>query len=260
MNLHELIIQQYRSRGRWEILATALGEEAAVETTMRGLSATELQKKANGKAIAPSMIRERVEALAAYNPHLLASLTQQWLDPQHIHSDYWWTAAWYPSLRHLKQLGVIQREMVDVPALHREVDILWYAPDPSPISWHLLLDYLAQKGGQAFDLIRKEAARPLIEPTLSAHDLATAPIYTLRLLRDRTELLDHSARGWLEMMVRTQANRTCIGLVYIIELCKELAIPIPETTEAELGAELLQGDLDDLAGTVYTLLTDWRIP
>jgi hypothetical protein len=261
MNLRQQIASYYHySPEKWELLATAIGVEEAVKVTTDGLRGAELHKKVGGKASFPSVIRERVDALAAYNPQLLAQLAQQWLVPSAIQNDHWWTAAWHPSLRHLKQLGVIQRDQVNVPALRHEVDILWYDADPSPISWKALQREFDHAGGRDFDMMRMVSSRQLSDTTLSVQDITSVPFYRLRSLRGKTEKLDKSARDWLQDMGRTGAQGDFAGAVYVLELCKELSLPVEAELEVRIARQIPQLDLTSIASTIYVLFTNWRIP
>jgi len=129
---------RHRYDGHWEFLATAAGLDASISKTISGLSAEELDKGAFGLAYAPSIIRERIDALAAWNMSLLSDVVEQWIPPKSIQGNWWWASAWNASLRYLKQLGTIRREDVEVPELAHEVDILYKSISPPGILQPLL--------------------------------------------------------------------------------------------------------------------------
>ena len=123
-----------RSDGYWELLATAAGAPEAVERTVRGLTAQELDRGAHGLALAPSLVEERVEALAAHDVGRLVELAREWTAPSAMDDHPWWQAAWRTSLRHLKDAGAISRQDVEAPWLEGEVAVLWDEPAES-LSW-----------------------------------------------------------------------------------------------------------------------------
>jgi hypothetical protein len=85
----------------WEFIATAAGDPQAVAITVHGLTREELDRGAHGDAIAPSIVRERVEALAAWNPARLAELASRWRKPAECIGDPYHEAAWSAAERHL---------------------------------------------------------------------------------------------------------------------------------------------------------------
>lgn len=265
MNLQDILLQ--RTEGLWEFIATAAGNAEAVEKTLRGLSPQELERGPHGYADSPNIVSERVEALAAYNSRMLAELAQSWIDPHDIgnHSwTDWWRIVWSTSLRHLKELGMIEREQVDVPELRQEVDILWYDPQKWLVSWHNLAEEIIPRPLLNYSLIRQKAQCELAESHLSATDLQTVPIVMLRLLRGRASRLDASARDWVTTMGRTCLDQDSIGAQLTFELSIEIAPEIHEEFNLALLERLTQYEdryyPRKVAPMVYTLLGNWRSP
>jgi hypothetical protein len=179
-----------RGDGYWELLATAAGAPSSIARTEKALSADVLRLGAQGPAEAPSVVRERVDALCAWDPGILARLATTWLEPRDINDDPWWTAAWSAGLRHLKTLGVIDRNRADVAALAAEVALLWGDHPNQEISWRRWAE--ATKGRLSAS-IREMAQARIVEDNLTGVDIEGAPLSMLRLLRGRTHLLDASA-------------------------------------------------------------------
>lgn len=250
-----------RMDGYWELVATAVGQEVSLDKTLTGLSAKELARGALGKAIAPSVIRARVEALAAYDPALLASLAREWIAPHEIVDDPAWAAAWSTSLRHIKEVNRLERADVDVPALAEEVDVLWFEPG-QPISWYDTARRLAgAEKPWSYNELRKLARCALVEPSLSDQDLAHARVAMVRLLRGRTSILDSTAHTF----IRDLAERTIQGLSSVAPLALEVALALTPERRQEFEALLLSRmrTVDDprpLAPIAYVLLGAWRVP
>src|SRR5216684_9253805 len=159
-----------RHAGYWELAATAAGQAESVAQTEKGLCAEALTRAADGPALAPSLVRERVEALAAFSPDRLARLASDWKDPQEIGNDPWWTAAWSTSLRHLRAIGAIERGQVECAALSSEIELIWDGPFEREISWHLFGEALASYPVR-FDICRCAARVEISERTISADNL-----------------------------------------------------------------------------------------
>jgi hypothetical protein len=163
-----------RFDGYWELVATAAGHAASTARTEEGLSAKALAQGAIGPAHAPSLVSERVEALAAFSPQALARLAGGWIRPRDMGENPWWTAAWTSSLRHLKALEVIERRQVEAPALSKEIALLWYKPVEREISWLRLANELRSRFA-LYEFCREAAPARIAEPTISAADLEQAP-------------------------------------------------------------------------------------
>jgi hypothetical protein len=245
----------------WELLATAAGASASTAKTIEGISAREIYKGVQGRAIAPSFIRERIEAISVSNVQILADLARQWIDPQDIHGDPWWIAAWEASLRHLKGLRLVTQEAVNVPELSREVHVLWNDPIHQQVSWHTMLHQARLTEIQNFE-IRDKSRYQLEERSISGPDVRQAPPKLFRLLRGRANRLDPSARAILASMQETCLNRDPFEAALIIELYKELSLGTCENLYYKL-ADLVPSMTDprDIIPLVYVLLNDnWKVP
>jgi len=87
-----------------ELLATALGNARSVAKTIEGLASSALEQGHHGAAISPSLVSQRVDALAAHDEDLLVDIARTWkpIDElsivEQLDTDYWLTA-WTTALR-----------------------------------------------------------------------------------------------------------------------------------------------------------------
>jgi hypothetical protein len=250
-----------RSDSYWELLATAAGAEESLAKTLEGLAANELALGSRGKAIAPSIVRERIEAVAAWAPHMLASVAERWNRPDQIGMDPWWTAAWEPALRHLKNLSVIEKHMVDVPELSNEVALLWNVNADESISWRETAAEF-RRGTISYNGIRSRSCGKLIEPELGRADIERNPIVLLRMLRGRASVLDDEAADLVLSMLPTCEVRDPLEAAVIIETCEEL-VPGSSASLYEALIRLISGlnDVRKIIPMAYVLVSeDWEVP
>lgn len=156
---------EYLSRrcdGPWELLATAAGVPESVSRTKSALSTHSLAATFEGEAISPSLVEARVEAIAAFDPRLLARLAADWphpstftSDPMDAASDFL-VSAWLPALRFLSIEKPFDGEPSAWPVrlLNQELSILG-APARPPISWAEVVE------GICSEALRYEDARTM---------------------------------------------------------------------------------------------------
>ena len=263
MNLSTFVSQHHQEA--WELWAAAAGHPIALASARQGISRAALNDGPYGAALTLGVVEERIEAIAAYDPHLLKTVTQEWIAPQFIRDAAWyewWREAWSISLRHLKAINAVQYEYVDVPALKDAVQRVWPRSNSDLVSWRQLRDMLTPIN----DAINYDTVfdhhYTLQEKLLSNDDLATAPDVMLRLLRGRTHLLDDSAREYL-----FQRALPCMFLDPWFYLVMETVIELLPQTRA-LFATKFMAYVDSspalnprsLARIVYILLGNWHTP
>ena len=253
-----------RDDGYWELLATALGHPEALMRTRQGLNAAEIEKGAMGLALAPSLIRERVEALAAYDPVLLVELSKGWLRPHAIGGADWWIAAWEPALRHLAACGAIDAHAIDEESLARERNLLWPRVAAEACSWRELLTAVGPAaGGLRGDTLRRLAHCELSNIRLGAAEVEAAPPPMLRLLRGRWELLDESARASISRLARAQlaGDGDPFEAAIVVEAALACATLPLEWARQALAARLHSAhDPRELIPLFYVLAGNWRVP
>jgi hypothetical protein len=249
-----------RNDSYWELLATAAGDAESIERTETGLRVEALTQGAGGPAVAPSIVSERVEALAAFNPARIVKLATKWQAPKQIGDNPWWHAAWLTSLRHLRAQGAIERGQVDCPALFAETALLWDEPFEREISWRRFSEEL-KSSKLRYEICRSAARGEIAEKSLSARDLEDVPWQMLRLLRGRARLLDQSAVDLLIDRARNWTNRDPLEMALVAEICADLS----PTTNGWMAEEMISiipstSDPRDLTPIAYTLLGGWHPP
>jgi hypothetical protein len=249
-----------RTRGYWGLIATAAGDAQSVQMTSASVSALSLARGSHGDAVAPSIVSESVEALAAYSPNLLVQITGDWLKPAAIYDNPWWTAAWTAALRHLKVASAITLAEVDVPVLASEVAIVWSHTTSGEVSWHEVVSDLRAHRVFYRD-VRAMSLQPLGDLVLSASDVSTAPWPALRLLRGRIACLEIAAREALDVRAREWRNRSPMDAALAAELSAELSPSILDELRADVLAAV--PGIEDarlLIPFVYVLMGGWRAP
>lgn len=244
----------------WELLATAAGVEESVEKTLRGLAGREIHQAHEGLAVAPSLIRERVESLAAWNPHALVDVIQDWLPPADIKGNPWWIAAWETSLRHLKALHAITRSIVNVPELSEEVDLLWPHSREGRVAWRAVLKEAASPF-IPFNHLRRLSLAELEEQSLSKSDVEGAPPRLFRLLRGKAFRLDASARAIVASMALGCLDCDPFDAAIIVEIDKELSPEDSEHLQMTLAQRMSHVvDPRSLIPLFYVLVSNWCVP
>jgi hypothetical protein len=209
-----------REDSYWEMLAAAAGSPAALERVQGGLSRDALDGGSDGAAIAPSIVSERVEALAAWDPARLEVLARSWRAPAEVAEDPLWLAAWTSALRHLHARGGTDRRAFAIPALATEASVLW--PEPRPArSWdEIVRDYGSRF--VAYETVRLWATGPLSDAAIRADQLSNAPLALLRVLRGRERLLTADARELWRTWTTDAHKRDPLDAAVAIELASKV--------------------------------------
>jgi len=249
--------------GAWEPLATAAGASSAVQATELGLSATELARGALGLAQGPSVIRERVEALAAYDPARLARLAQAWIAPDLIQGYWWWTSAWHASLRHLKGLGVIDRGGVSVPELREEAAILWPVSPDERLTLPEAFRH-AELEGHPYAYARTLDGKIDRTPLRANYVPSELPVHMLRLLRGKASWLSEADQHLLIQAARRSLlhpDESVFRSALLAELVREIDPTSLDEMETQLLARL-PGEFREerIRNVAYTLLGSWAVP
>lgn len=250
-----------RLDGPWRLTATAAGVGDAIDATERALSAQSIDAGTQGAAGSAHALREDVEALAALDPKRLVTLSSRWRAPRAIDGDRFWCATWEAALRHLVAAEAIRRTEADVPELANEVATLWPRDATEPLHWRDLVEEL---GGEmvSFATLRRWAARPLAETSLSEADISETPPLVLRLLRGRTQLLDPSARRHVAALLEEWDEWDPFEAAVIAETCQHVAPEaFAQCTRRVSEAVPQMHDARSAIPLVYVLLgRGWKIP
>jgi hypothetical protein len=194
-----------RTDGRWSFLAAAAGDQKAIEELAAALSRKELDRGTGGAALTPSLVSERVEALAVSAGATLARVALGWRKPAECGDDPFWTAAWVPALRHLAPRLSLNPSEFRLPATAREAELLWPTGVKCTCTWNELAATYRSRY-VLYDELREWSLHPLADRRIEIAQMANAPALLIRLLRGRYELL--TAEGVEQLRARAEDVRT----------------------------------------------------
>lgn len=187
---HEVL--RRRTDGRWSLVASAAGRSDAIENLCKTLSSEELDQGAMGSFLTPSLVSERVEALAAFGRHTLVNVASKWRTPAEIGDDPFWLAAWNSALRHVAAELDLKESELRSSSLADEVELIWPSSTKVSYSWDDLnercLTHLVP-----YEYIRLWSIGDLMDHQIDASQVRRAPTLLLRVLRDRLQLLTNDA-------------------------------------------------------------------
>ncbi len=208
-----------RSDGHWELFATAVGNGTSVRRTLEGLSSVALVANVGGPAISPSIVEQRVQALAAFDTQRLADLSREWKDPSELSLDLmdasvdFWTSAWRSSLRFLVLGGEVPKleGLLPLP-LEIEKDVLLEAEELELNTWddltHHVRDTATYSDLRALDRAKVSVDRPVTRARLveflGGESPSTEALERLRVLQHRTVFLDSSAQDYLGKLLLSE--------------------------------------------------------
>lgn len=267
-----------RSDGYWELFATALGNVESIAKTVRGLTAESLAEASKGAAVSPSLVEQRVQALAAYDGALVRELTRAWKPMREIRADLFdegvdfWTVAWSSSLRFLMEAPV-GAEAEELPLeLRREVDVVFggsrlvsvdegieLARDPSVPYRDLRRVALRHDG---------EVSEPMLVRLLESNTPTGSQLERLRIFQGSPDILSVAAVAFLEdLLLRTWPRGMELPLVggfpILIEIIvgrgtESAIVEVVDRLSAGIDASLRPADWAPFA---YLLLgTGWTCP
>ena len=210
-----------RDDGYWELLATATGREAASQRTLGGLASAALAAGFDGPAASPSLVGQRVEAVAALDSSLLVGLSKTWLPPEDISLDLmdpladFWTAAWSSALRHLAK-HPNSRSATGAASVPRPIALERAVLDAAPAAplrtFEALLAVVADAACTWDDLRRLDSSdvqlpapidQAQVEALLGGDRRAAGPDFSrLRILLPRPDILGEGARRWLRAQLQ----------------------------------------------------------
>ncbi len=250
-----------RDDSYWELLAAAVGSRQAVKRLQSALSREQLDLGAEGNAIAPSFVRERVEALAAYDSRPLIEIARSWRPPYELSGSPFWVAAWSVALRHLKEHNAINWINTNEPELDSEAAILWPTQEIGPRSWSEFVDgYRAHF--TPYNRIRLWANTRLLDTSISARQIEELPVLVLRIMRGREHILDQSARHYLRSVADNLVSLDPLEAAILLEILSKFDPGVTIRARDELVARL--HSLQDARAVIplaYVLVSQhWRTP
>jgi len=250
-----------RADSYWQLLAASVGAPSALDRVLAGLAADQLDAGTHGRADTPSIVRQRVEAVAAYDVSILTGLADSWRPPADVAADPFWVAAWRASLRHLAHIPRIARLASAAPELASESALVWPAGSSAARSWDDLVTESSSRF-TPYDEFRRWAGSPLRDASLDAPQLQSAPLLMWRVLRDRTHLLDESARNHVRSMGKTAFRVDPLEGALLLEVLARIEPAGLAAARTQLTSLLSSiADAREVIPLAYVLAGDnWRAP
>jgi hypothetical protein len=188
--LHEAL--RHRTGSRWVFLAAAAGKREAIEELCTALSRAELDRGTAGAALTPSLVSERVEALAASGGNTLVRVARDWRRPSEIGDDPFWSAAWTSALRHVAAPLALDANDFRASAVAMEAQLLWPTGDVVTHTWDALAATCRARL-VPYEEIRRWSSCNLADRHFQEQQVRDAPTLLLRVLRGRFDLLTAGA-------------------------------------------------------------------
>jgi len=266
---HQILVDLLRLRdalsvrqdGYWELLATAAGAPDAVARILVSLSREQLDKAAFGDWVTPSLVRERVEALAAFDTSKLIELADSWRPLAEISRDPFWGAAWSTALRHLEWPEATEEVVTSVLEFAAEAAVI--PPDRMPYttSWDELVNAYESRF-TPYETVRKWAKIPLSDSSIGIHQIKSAPLLMLRIFRSRERLLDPSARRYLRSAAADVLRLDALEGALLLEIVRTFDPDAITAARRDLQQFLPQlRDARLIIPLVYVLISpDWIAP
>lgn len=237
------------------MLATAAGDEAAIAKSLALLAPSSLDRARVTGSPTPSEVEGHIEALAAWNPFVLARVASGWPAASERLTDDVWVAVWRTAARHLEPQGRIRpRDLAHEPFAD-EVAVLWPEPAREPCSFASLAQF-----GRALtpSEARRLAASGIRDEVIHAPSVARAEPSLLRLLRGAEDrMTDDALQVVLARLLRWRRIDPSAAAM-LAELVRGFAPDALDELRVELAFALEASDLS--APLVLALMTDWRVP
>lgn len=208
MNHELLALMRARTEGNWEFLATAAGERSSVERTVRCLDGSTLP---TDRFSSRTVVRQRIEALAAFDTSALARVASTWPLPQEFPGNgssgiaTRLTEAWAAALRHLP-LSVQQKILRgDVPKAYNQERVALVTPAPCFVDWIEVIQFVRNAPSYAHLRATDRSTFPSLSPSAFwidtlldiPHGGRWSAFQTVRVLRGGVHHLSPEARMYL---------------------------------------------------------------
>ena len=249
-----------RQDGYWGLLAASAGMPSALASLLIRLSTEQLDKATLRSEITPSLVREHVEALAAFDTEQLIELTDSWRPPSEIRGDPFWQAAWSTALRHLRKPELLKM-VAEVPELAAEVAALAPADVHGVRSWSELAHEYKSRF-IPYETVRGWARIPLSDRSIGVQQVKPAPLLMLRVLRTREQLLDPAARNQLRSAAGDVLKLDSFEAALLLEIVRKFDPNVITAARKDL-TELLPGlpDARAVIPLAYVLVSpNWIVP
>lgn len=228
-----------RIDGRWQLLATAAGNEESIRQTLRGLDVNELRLDTD-IALPSNLVEDRVLALSVSRPELLRNLLNQWEMEPRTGDPYLDSGCLDIALKTARRCFMVV-----------EID-----RDAEPWLWdeHLKPTYMKET-------IRLLARRPLISKVLTQNDIENAILcggnLLLALRTQEVQIEESVFAHYADSIISTGPYVTAL----LIELSRRTNFDSRIWFERILEIFPTISDPLDLTLSTYTLLNDqWVMP
>ena len=233
-----------RTNGRWELLATAAGNEESIRQTLRCLNVNELRLDTD-IALPSNLVEDRVLALSVSRPELLRNLFNQWKMEPRTGDSY-------------LDSGCLDIALKTACRCFTVVEI---DPDAEPWSWEEQLKNEHLKIMWDPDYIRLLGSRPLNDKVLTQNDIENAigsGMSVLKTLRTQKVQIDESVFAhYADLISSTGPYVTAL----LIELSRRTNFDSRIWFERILEVFPTISDPLDLTLSTYALLNDqWVMP
>ncbi len=281
-----------RDDGYWELLATAVGAESSVRKTVRGLTGSAFASGCNGPAVRFSLVERRIDALAVYQPRLVAELSASWTKPVSLSDDDmdqerdFLIAAWASATRYLvaEHAVTVQDLRSEVPAIRDEANVYFGAVQDAPSTWDELVRLFAQhevrhQELRALDRVQLDLGpinHAMLEELLSVGAQSVSwrrrvptslEFHRLRVLRGREGDLTLDAsqflcdRLWQEATSDQELlteSSFCVAVEVALVVAPDLRARLTKLVADTLSSN---GNPEDLSYLSYVLLgSGWKMP
>lgn len=233
-----------RTNGRWELLATAAGNENSIRQTLRGLDVNELRFDTD-IALPSNLVEDRVMALSVSQPELLRNLLNQWEMEPRTGDPY-------------LDSGCLD---IALKTAHRCFTFVEIDPEAEPWWWEEQLKNERLKIMYDSEYIRLLGSRPLIDKVLTQNDIENAigsGMSLIKTLRTQQVKIEESVFAhYADSIISTGPYVTAL----LIELSRQTNFDSRIWFERILEVFPTISDPLDLTLSTYSLLNDqWVIP
>lgn len=208
MNHELLVLMRARTDDNWEFLATAAGERSSMERTIRCLDGSTLPF---GRFKGRTVVRQRIEALAASDILALVRVANSWPRPQAFPSNFSASKAarlieaWATALRYLPRN--VQQEVLRgaVPDMCQQEKVALLTPAPRFDDWVEVIEFVRNAPSYADLRCTDRSKFPSNSPSAYfvdtlldiPHGGRWSAFQSIRILRGGVDHLSRDARMYL---------------------------------------------------------------
>jgi len=252
----------YRVKGgRWELLASATGNQDALAMSIVGVSAEEIEKGfSSSKVVSPSFMAERIEAISVYDQSIIKRLSYNWKSLKDVEEDdYIWGIAWSSALRFLVEQELKRED--GVKNLEIATELYTLAPQLNEhISWLKLKDKVMNGKFYSYNDFRVISSYDIMEDSVDITNLGINNLYILRVLRGRFHLLNNQSLDRLNSLIELNESVDPLILSLIIEIFRELNPDTVDLIKSRFFEKFIGlGDPEEITPSFYSVLNPFWV-